>query len=236
MSSACRKCPILFLCFLFLIACTVSKGEDVDDIGRGAFDKSSSASYDDSGLTAEQLREAAEFEKLQAQREAEYEAKLEKMDKEQRKKLEKQRKIDARLVNKVLKAASKGDHYRVLGLSNNEKKIGSFVLFRVTPAHIKKAFRERARKLHPDKNTDPRATQAFIELEESASVLADADSKEEYDETVAMQKQRSRDDQRQMIFAIHRKAVSFVRPIFVIFNTAVRPFATSLTVMGVLIL
>lgn len=231
---ACRKCTILFICLLFLVSCLVSNGLGTYDDSQDAFDKSSDAP--DSRLTAEKLREAAEFERLREQREFEYQAKLEKMDKEKRKILEKRRKVDARLVNKVLRAASKGNHYKVLGLANNEKKIGSFSLFKITPAHIKKAYRGRARKLHPDKNIDPRATQAFIELEESAAVLTDEDLKDEYDEAVAMQKQRRRGDRRELVSSINRKAVSIIRPIYVIFNTAVRPFGTSLTVLGALIL
>ena len=45
---------------------------------------------------------------------------------------------------------NKKDYYKVLGLEKG-----------ATPAEVKKAYRKAALRLHPDKNTAPRADEAF---------------------------------------------------------------------------
>ena len=45
---------------------------------------------------------------------------------------------------------NKADYYKVLGLEKG-----------ATPAEVKKAYRKSALRLHPDKNSAPRADEAF---------------------------------------------------------------------------
>merc|ERR1712134_147537 len=65
---------------------------------------------------------------------------------------------------------AKKDYYKVLGLEKG-----------ASPAEIKKAYRKAALKLHPDKNTAPRADEAFKVVGKAFSVLTDDDKKSAYE-------------------------------------------------------
>ncbi len=68
------------------------------------------------------------------------------------------------------------DFYKVLGVSKDASQ-----------AELKKAYRKLARKYHPDSNPgDAKAEAKFKELSEANSVLADAESRKEYDQMRAM--------------------------------------------------
>ena len=63
------------------------------------------------------------------------------------------------------------DHYTTLGLSSA-----------ATLADIKKAFRQKASSLHPDKNPAADAAARFRAVQEAYDVLADADKRRAYDD------------------------------------------------------
>jgi curved DNA-binding protein CbpA len=67
--------------------------------------------------------------------------------------------------------ARMNDHYAALGLSSD-----------ATLADIKKAFRQKASLLHPDKNTAANAAQLFREVQEAYEVLSDAEQRQAYDD------------------------------------------------------
>lgn len=67
-------------------------------------------------------------------------------------------------------ATTKRDYYEVLGLARGASE-----------DEIKKAFRRRARELHPDVNPDPGAEAMFKEAAEAYEVLSNAESRELYD-------------------------------------------------------
>ena len=64
------------------------------------------------------------------------------------------------------------DYYKILGLDNNK----------VTPEEIKIAFREQAKKYHPDLNGgDTRTEERFKDINEAYRVLSNSTSKRKYD-------------------------------------------------------
>ncbi len=68
------------------------------------------------------------------------------------------------------------DFYKVLGVSKD-----------VTQAELKKNYRKLARKYHPDSNPgDAKAEAKFKEISEANAVLADPESRKEYDQMRAM--------------------------------------------------
>ena len=64
------------------------------------------------------------------------------------------------------------DYYKVLGVNKNSTK-----------EEIKKAYKKLAKKYHPDLNKeDPEAEKKFKEVNEAASVLADDEKRNQYDQ------------------------------------------------------
>ena len=66
---------------------------------------------------------------------------------------------------------SKRDYYEVLGIDKG-----------ASPEEIKKAFRSKAKQLHPDRNSDnPNAEAQFKEANEAYDILKDGEKKAAYD-------------------------------------------------------
>src|SRR2546421_7553978 len=67
-------------------------------------------------------------------------------------------------------STAKRDYYEVLGVAKT-----------ATEDEIKRAFRQKARQLHPDVNKAPDAETQFKEVSEAYEILIDADKRAAYD-------------------------------------------------------
>lgn len=189
-------------------------------------------------------RKASEEEKKQAQlaeqhrlqREAQFEADLAKMNEEQRKAAKKQKRADAKIVRRILNASRLGKHYSVLGLRNWEIKIGPLVLMKVTSKDIKKAYRNLARSVHPDKNKDGRAEEAFDALEKSAAVLSDDELRTEYDRKIKTIRRKRRRETVQLVMDVSDIIFGNIALVVHLFKRMVGPFSVPLFVIGALII
>jgi curved DNA-binding protein CbpA len=65
------------------------------------------------------------------------------------------------------------NYYELLNVSKN-----------ATPCQIKKAYRTKALKLHPDKNSCPQATLHFLEVQEAYDILGNTEKKYLYDKII----------------------------------------------------
>jgi molecular chaperone DnaJ len=63
------------------------------------------------------------------------------------------------------------DYYKILGVDKNASK-----------EEIKRAYKKLAKKHHPDLNKDAGASEKFKEINEAASVLADENKRQQYDQ------------------------------------------------------
>ena len=67
-------------------------------------------------------------------------------------------------------AMNEKDYYAILGVEKD-----------ATTEQIRKAFQQKARKLHPDVNKEPDAEERFKEVSEAYAVLSDEDKRRRYD-------------------------------------------------------
>ncbi|XVE93903.1 hypothetical protein REPUB_Repub01dG0234500 [Reevesia pubescens] len=79
------------------------------------------------------------------------------------------------------------DHYSVLGLPFGEEGAN------LTPKEITKAYREKARDLHPDKRKDdPNAHENFIKLKSSYEILIDEKARKLFDDLLRVKREQQR--------------------------------------------
>lgn len=72
--------------------------------------------------------------------------------------------------------ANESDYYERLGLTRD-----------ASPEEIRRAYHESARRLHPDVNVEPGATELFLGVQEAYEVLADPRKRMAYDNSLAPQ-------------------------------------------------
>mmetsp|Transcript_16282 Transcript_16282/g.23945 ORF Transcript_16282/g.23945 Transcript_16282/m.23945 type:complete len:264 (+) Transcript_16282:86-877(+) len=175
-------------------------------------------------------------ERIREQREAEFEASVARMNEDQQKAARKQRKKDSQIVKKILQASERGNHYSVLGLLSVALKIGPFTFVRPSPQEIKKAYRNRAKKTHPDKNRDGRAQQAFVAVEESAAVLMDEEAREQFDLEIKMARKEKQEMVLQKISTVRNFVKKQLSWLIWLFQKVLGPFAFPIFILGCLLI
>lgn len=190
-----------------------------------------------------------ENERIQREREALFEAELQRMSEDKRKEAIRRKKNDGRIVRRVLQAAERGDHYGTLGIRNLEfqfppisLKLGkwnlqlpTFTLFRILNKTIRRAYRNMALLVHPDKNRDGRAVQAFVAVENAASILGDEETRDKYDaERLLLRKERTK-AARLMIGTSASRLVKATNRSVSVFRKVLGPFAFPVAIIGILI-
>lgn len=194
----------------------------------------------------EEEEKEQEAERIRLKREAAFEADLKKMNEEQKKKAQQQKKKDAKIVNRILKASKSGKHYAVLGIRNFELQLGPYyvfnfsigplVLFRVKTKAIKRVYRNLARTVHPDKNKDGRAEEAFHALEQSAAILTDEKQRQDYDKKIISARRRRNKYAVDSVMRVSHTVWSQTASTFKMTKKVLGPFSTPILVVGALIM
>jgi len=217
--------------------------------------------YDDADREAEYQRKVEEQERLLAeeeeriarqraeQRERAFQQELSRMDEDQRKAAQKQKKRDSKIVKRVLRAAEKGDLYASLGLSYREIVIPSrsigvgalsisipgFRVMHIPSKSIRKAYRKMSMLVHPDRNRDGRAEEAFIALENAAAILSDEARRAEYDDQLRAARRKRRHDAMQVVVKAMDGVARTTGRTVAVFRKVLGPFAFPVLVIGSLL-
>lgn len=197
--------------------------------------------------TQEEEIASQESERIRLRREAAFEEELKKMNsEEQRKKAKRQKARDAKVVKRILTAHQAGRHYAVLGIHNLEFQIGPIyvldfmigpiTLFRTKTKDIKRAFRNLARNVHPDKNKDGRAEEAFHALETSASILTDEKQRSDYDKRIIAMRRRRNKYAIERVWGVSHMAWTKTILTLRMAKRVLGPFSTPILVVGSLII
>ena len=154
---------------------------------------------------AEALARAAASERateIARRREEDFVRELERLESRRaRRRALREKRADARTVRSILAAAGRRpepSHYAVLGMGWWIRMVGGGgwnlgplrIVPGITSRTVRRAYRTRSRQVHPDKNRDGRAEEAFRALEDSLDVLADDGRRRSYDLRVVERRRR----------------------------------------------
>ena len=179
--------------------------------------------------------ELEKSEKVRLQRQRKYEASLAKMNEDEKKKSQKQKRADSGLVTRLLKASKREQHYKVLGL----QRMWRYILLGargVEQKDIKKAYYRMAKLVHPDKNLDNRAEEAFILLENSASILLNEATRKKYDDNISKEAKIRREIQVEKLLKLTGIILSRSKGLSVIAFRIIKPISVPLIILGALLI
>jgi len=253
---ALRRFPMWYLISTLILFNGLNADEYLNDVLEEAYrnewdEDMGYLATDEQAMEKEREKEEHERrdrERKREERDLEFETNLNVMDEQQRKIAKAQKRQDDKVVERVLRASATGDLYGVLGLRNfeftirsgtigNKKKvigweIPTISFFRITEKAIRQAYREQAKRVHPDRNHDGRAEEAFMTVENAAAILCNEESRNEYDHTRRMSLQMRRTKQIESVRKVVAKSSRRLSSV----KKAFGPFAVPVFVVGLIVL
>lgn len=187
-------------------------------------------------------------ERIRLQRETAYEIQLQQMNSEQRNKAKKQKSIDAKIVSRIIKYYKVQKYYSVLGISNMEIQLGPYYIFNghftlgpyrllhIPTKEIKRIYRNIAKLVHPDKNCDGRAVEAFHALEESAAIVTNDKLRAEYDRRLVALRRHKNEEIKRSIAHVCLLGWKKSRVSYQLVKHILGPFMTPILVITALII
>ena len=114
--------------------------------------------------------------------------------------------------------------------------LGPFVLFHTKTKEIKRLYRNLARIVHPDKNKDGRAEEAFHAIETSAAILTDENKRKEYDKKLISSRRRRNKEAVERVVDVTGRIWNGSVGAITSAKRVLGPFSTPIIVVGALIL
>ena len=162
--------------------------------------------------------------------------------------------IKDRNVRSVLRAAKRNNLYGILGIRNNwslkvpSRDINVAGLFSFTipgftikqpisDKTIKRKYRKRAVQVHPDKHGNhPDANDAFVAVENAASILMDGPQRKLYDEQIRRHREETIQLYKHTIIVFSKSVWYTSRNIATIVKTFLGPFFIPVLIIGCIII
>ena len=158
--------------------------------------------------------------------------------------------IDRR-VKSVLKAVKNNNLYGIMGIRNWNVRIPSwdinlwglfsctvpgFTIKEISEKDLKRQFRKRALQVHPDKNKDARAKEAFVAVENAATILLDKQRRKEYDEMIKQHRSEQFQIYHTLMKTCIQSAWTMIRNFAMIVKTFLGPFFVPVLIIGIIII
>jgi len=189
-------------------------------------------------------------DRLAAKREQQFQADIDRMSEEEKNKALKQKKIDGRKVQSVLKAAKHNNLYMVLGIRNWNLRIPSweidirglqftmpgFIIKETSERDIRKQFRTISKQIHPDKNKDGRAQEAFIAVENAAAILSHKQQRKLYDDEIKLYRSNRLKTNQKLMMTTILSIWNVTSRVVKILKTFLGPFLVSVLIICALII
>jgi DnaJ-class molecular chaperone len=90
--------------------------------------------------------------------------------------------------------------------------------------------------VHPDKNRDGRAQEAFIAVENAASILSDEGLRAEYDKQVRSSTMERRQGAKELVINTASSVLQMVVKVLKAIHAVLGPFATPVIIIGALLI